>query len=156
MVTWRLPVEVLSGVTHAVDAIIGGEVLLDGLLQCKMVLLCHCRAATQGTADQPHSSLTVHLNPSDACNCPTCHQHTDWRQRFWLGFSQLCKHAALPYVHSLNGLRLVCGGESKQFLTLSGQQIHVYRQNHKAPGNVETMNRLHIKQTLGDITNMVG
>lgn len=62
-----LPVEVLSGVTHAVDAVIGGEVLLDGLLQCKMVLLCHCRAATKGTANQPYSSLAVHLDPSDAC-----------------------------------------------------------------------------------------
>ena len=27
------PVEVFSGVAHAVDAVIGGEVLLDGLLQ---------------------------------------------------------------------------------------------------------------------------
>lgn len=69
MMTVHLPVEVLSGVTHAVDAVIGGEVVLDGLLQCKMVLLCYGRATTKGTANQAYPSLAVHLHPSDACMC---------------------------------------------------------------------------------------
>lgn len=63
----NLPVEVFSGMAHAIDAVIGGEVLLDGVLQCNMVLLCQGRAPTKGTADQPYSSLTIHFHTSDPC-----------------------------------------------------------------------------------------
>ena len=72
----HLPVKVFSGVAHAVDAVVGGEVLLDGLLQCHMVLLRQCRATTKGTADQPYSSLTVHFHPSDACMTHSVKLHT--------------------------------------------------------------------------------
>ena len=66
-----LPVEVFRGVAHAVDAVIGGKVLLDGVLQCNMVLLCQCWATPKGTSNQPYPSLTIHFHPSDACTMYT-------------------------------------------------------------------------------------
>ena len=62
-----LPVKVFSGVAHAVDAVVVGEVLFDGLLQRQMVLLCQGWSTAQGTSNQPHPSLTIHLHSSDAC-----------------------------------------------------------------------------------------
>jgi len=67
-----VPVEVFSGMAHAVDAVIGGEVLLDGLLQCHMILLCHRWPTTQGTSDQPYPSLAVYLHPGDAYKAASC------------------------------------------------------------------------------------
>lgn len=45
-----IPVEILSGMAHAVDAVIAGKVAHDRVFQCIMVLPCHVGAAAEHTA----------------------------------------------------------------------------------------------------------
>ena len=95
-----LPVEVLGGVAHAVDAVIGGEVLLDGVLQSNMVLLCHCRPTTKGTSYQPYPSLAIHFHPSDACtickgNVSLCLVVQQWWQHYCVDVESSVMYALL-------------------------------------------------------------
>jgi len=81
-----------------------------------MVLLGYSWPSTHGTANQPYTSLTVHLDASDTCSSHDCLKamHTlqavcDYTPKHWLqstmvslNFSSSCERAQkriLPYTH---------------------------------------------------------
>ena len=78
-----IPVQVLCGVAHAIDAMVSGEVVLDGILQGCVVLASHSRATSHRAADHPNPSLTIHLHSCEACRHQYARSHIPSGSRYF-------------------------------------------------------------------------